>query len=37
MHCAAVEIRGGPKTIKKFTSTKAVDDNGITWVEQLSL
>lgn len=34
---ARVEIRGGPKTIKKFTSTKAVDDNGITWVEQLSL
>jgi hypothetical protein len=34
---ARVEIRGGPKTIKKFTSTKAVEDNGITWVEQLSL
>lgn len=34
---ARVEIRGGPKTIKKVTSTKDVEDNGISWVEQLSL
>ncbi|KAL4428126.1 hypothetical protein ABPG75_002215 [Micractinium tetrahymenae] len=34
---ARVEIRGGPRTIKKLTSTQDVADNGITWVEQLSL
>ncbi|EFN55137.1 expressed protein [Chlorella variabilis] len=34
---ARVEIRGGAKTIKKFTSTQSVADNGITWVEQLTL
>lgn len=34
---ARVEIRGGARTIKKLTSTQDVADNGITWVEQLSL
>lgn len=34
---ARVEIRGGPKTIKKQTSIQEVADNAISWVEQLSL